>query len=243
MAVNVDTVYKTVLSILNKEQRGYVTPSEFNKVASQVQLEIFNEYFDNLSLLNKLTQPDIDYADKINLLDQKLAIFKKNATVTGTYPSGVVTVPTDVRELGTVVYTNGSNNVELQRIQRSELYNLNNSDYTKPSVNYPIYLYEKGTLIVYPDTIISGISLNYLRKPVDPIWGFTVGTRGQYIYNSSTYSAGPPATGSRDFELHESEQTTIILRVLMYSGVIIQNPQIVQMAAQQVQADQINSKS
>ena len=42
MAVNVDTVYKTVLYILNKEQRGYMTPDEFNKVGQQVQLEIFD---------------------------------------------------------------------------------------------------------------------------------------------------------------------------------------------------------
>ena len=42
MAVSVDTVYKTVLYILNKEQRGYVTPQEFNSVADQVQKEIFN---------------------------------------------------------------------------------------------------------------------------------------------------------------------------------------------------------
>ena len=33
MAVSVDTVYKTVLYILNKEQRGYITPDEFNNLA------------------------------------------------------------------------------------------------------------------------------------------------------------------------------------------------------------------
>ena len=33
MAINVNTVYKTVLLILNKEERGYVTPDEFNKIA------------------------------------------------------------------------------------------------------------------------------------------------------------------------------------------------------------------
>ena len=38
MAVNVDIVYKTVLLILNQQQRGYITPDEFNKVATQVQL-------------------------------------------------------------------------------------------------------------------------------------------------------------------------------------------------------------
>ena len=31
MAINVNTVYQTVLLILNKEQRGYMTPLEFNK--------------------------------------------------------------------------------------------------------------------------------------------------------------------------------------------------------------------
>ena len=44
MAVNVDIVYKTVLLILNKEQRGYLTPDEFNKIGSQVQLEIFEKF-------------------------------------------------------------------------------------------------------------------------------------------------------------------------------------------------------
>ena len=32
MAINVNTVYQTVLLILNKEQRGYMTPLEFNKI-------------------------------------------------------------------------------------------------------------------------------------------------------------------------------------------------------------------
>ena len=45
MAINVNTVYTTVLSILKKEQRGYITPEEFNKLATQVQLDIFENYF------------------------------------------------------------------------------------------------------------------------------------------------------------------------------------------------------
>ena len=40
MAINVNTVYQTVLLILNKEQRGYMTPQEFNNIGNQVQLEI-----------------------------------------------------------------------------------------------------------------------------------------------------------------------------------------------------------
>eukprot|EP01043_Picozoa_sp_COSAG02_P118257 COSAG02_NODE_54835_length_294_cov_0.502564_2_plen_33_part_01 len=33
MAVSVNTVYQTVLYILNKQQRGYITPAEFNSLA------------------------------------------------------------------------------------------------------------------------------------------------------------------------------------------------------------------
>ncbi len=49
MAVNVDIVYKTVLLILNQQQRGYMTPDEFNKVATQVQLTMFEAYASDLN--------------------------------------------------------------------------------------------------------------------------------------------------------------------------------------------------
>ena len=63
---------------------------------------------------------------------------------------------------------------------------------------------------------------------------FSIGNLGQYLYSSSV---------STQFELIESEQTNIILRILAYAGIIIKDPQIVQVAAQAVQSEQINSKS
>ncbi len=56
MAVNVNTVYQTVLYIINKEQRGYVTPAEFNSLAAQVQDEIFQSYFPDGNQLNRQNQ-------------------------------------------------------------------------------------------------------------------------------------------------------------------------------------------
>ena len=43
--VNIDTVYQRVLAIANKEQRGYITPLEFNLLANQAQLVVFEQYF------------------------------------------------------------------------------------------------------------------------------------------------------------------------------------------------------
>ena len=68
MAINVNTVYTTVLSILNKEQRGYLTPYEFNQLATQVQLEIFENFFE-----------DYPIEDLKNSAD---AIFKKMGNIT-----------------------------------------------------------------------------------------------------------------------------------------------------------------
>ena len=45
--VNINSVYQKVLTLLNKEQRGYLTPQEFNLLADRAQNEIFE--IDNLN--------------------------------------------------------------------------------------------------------------------------------------------------------------------------------------------------
>ena len=76
MAINVNTVYQTVLLILNKEQRGYMTPVEFNKIGTQVQLEIFERYFEDLNQQIRVPQTDTDYADRVVNLDEKISLLK-----------------------------------------------------------------------------------------------------------------------------------------------------------------------
>ena len=72
MAVNVDTVYKTVLLILNQQQRGYMTPDEFNKVGTQVQLTMFEGYASDLNQQYRLPDNDTEYADRVKNIQQKL---------------------------------------------------------------------------------------------------------------------------------------------------------------------------
>ena len=228
MAVSVDTVYKTVLLILNKEQRGYMTPDEFNKIGTQVQLEIYLKYFEDLNQLLRVPQTDLDYADRVDLLDEKIAIFKRNGDIG--YSINGFTLPSDLQQLGSVIY----NNSEMQRVQRSEFYNLYRSKITKPSNTYPIYLYENSLVKVYPETITSGVSANYLKFPTSVVWGFTVNSNlGNYVYSSGL---------STDFELHQSEQVELIVRILEYAGIVIRDPQIIQVASQKVQQDNMNEK-
>ena len=89
MAINVDLVYKTVLLIINKEQRGYLTPNEFNKIATQVQLEIFESYFETLNQQMRLPQNESEYGDRYKTVQEKLEIFRVigNATFTPGTPN------------------------------------------------------------------------------------------------------------------------------------------------------------
>lgn len=133
--------------------------------------------------------------------------------------------------LGEVIYKDIT---EVQRLQRNDFYNIQKSKLTKATEDFPVYLYENNKLFIQPTTITSNIVVDYVRKPNDVVWGFNVGTLGQYIYNNET---------SVNFELHESEQTEVILKILQYSGIIIRDPQVVQAAGQQIQKEEINQKS
>jgi len=232
MAVNVNTVYRTVLLIINKEQRGYLTPDEFNRTAAQVQLDIFNEYFEDLNQQLRVPGNDSEYSDRIKNLEEKIAIFQTEGDCTAV--SGGFDIPsvTDFYKLGTVIYNDEK---EVQYVQPNELIELNLSPITKPSTYWPVYTYKNFVIKVYPTTITSGISCTYIRKPSNPEWNFTTSPPNyQYVYDEDN---------STDFELHPTEQVNIITRILLYSGIVIKDPQIVQVAAQQVQSENINSKS
>ena len=75
MAVSIDTVYQRVLAIANKEQRGYVTPQEFNILANQAQMDIFEQYFYDKNQFLRQPGNDTTYSDMIDLLDEKIDIF------------------------------------------------------------------------------------------------------------------------------------------------------------------------
>ena len=239
MAVNVDIVYRTVLLILNKESRGYLTPDEFNKTAAQVQLEIFNEYFEDLNQQYRINSNDSEYSDRVKNLEEKIAIFQESAPCN--YASGVFTLnipisspQPELYKLGTVIYKDEK---EVQYVQPNELLELNLSPITKPTTYWPVYTYKNFNIKVYPTTIIGAgvISCTYIRKPYNPIWNFTAtAPTYQYVYSPGT---------SQNFDLHPTEQTNLITRILLYSGIVIKDPQVIQIAAQQVQAENINSKS
>ncbi len=263
MAINVDTVYKTVLLILNKEQRGYVTPDEFNKTATQVQLDIFEQYFEDLNQQLRVPQSDYDYSDRQMSIDEKISPFKTSGDCV--YSNGKFSLPvldaegntvlnsgaepanaTEVSfyRLGTPIYSPASGfPTEIQRLQRNDFYNIEKSPLTASVKAFPTYLYESNKLTVRPISITDSVNISFIRKPRNVIWGFNLGSVGQYLYSASTSIIPTSGKLSQQFELNASEQVDVITRILFYSGVIVRDPQVIQIAAQEIQNNEINQKS
>ena len=69
--VSVDTVYQKVLALANKEQRGYITPQDFNLFANQAQMEIFEQYFYDVEQFERRADSTVE------LTKRKIQIFKR----------------------------------------------------------------------------------------------------------------------------------------------------------------------
>lgn len=151
MAVSIDTVYQRVLSVANKEQRGYVTPQEFNLFANQAQMDIFEQYFYDLNQFSRLKGNNLEYADMITILEEKINIFKKlNQPVTITNQFGDGTLPSNVYRLGTLsrlALTNVEGSVQaiIELVTEDDIIRFNRSPLAKPTIKRPIYTRTSST--------------------------------------------------------------------------------------------------
>ena len=224
-----------------------MTPDEFNKVATQVQLEIFESYFDDLNQQLRVPQSNTEYADRQKNIDNMISIFKTFGNCT--FSVDHFAVPTNLHKIGTVIY---KDEIEIERVQKDYLLYINLSPLTKPTKSFPLYVYENSTvgtaganttnpkIYVWPKDITSDISVSYIRKPNNVVWGYS-GIGGVIPWTNGPYIYYPPT--STQFELDASEQTNVITKILLYAGVIIRDPEIVQVAAQKSQQEEINSKN
>jgi hypothetical protein len=220
MAVSVDTVYQRVLAILNKEQRGYITPQEFNLFAGQAQMEIFEQYFYDINQFGRLPGNDTEYSDMLNILNEKINLFATSATLvrdTGSTPNHF-NRPADLYRMGSILF--GGNEVE--RVNKNEYLYIQNSPLAKPTNDFPIYIeFTEGYRVFGSDEKTADVTCNYIKKPANAVWGYRT-VDGVSLYNSSS---------STDFELHESEETELVHKIIQLAGLTIKDMASVQAGA------------
>jgi len=223
MAINVNTVYRTVLSVMNIEQRGFLTPDQFNRVGRLAQLDLFEKAFiDYNRYITRQENNTIndEYANLVKSTKEKIDVFSTSATLT--FTDGVAAVPTNLYKC--IMISTSSRGIEVQEIQKSDLPQINSSKLTVPSTSYPVY-YRQGDFFNILPTSISSATIDYTFKPSDPNWAFTSGA----TYGDMQYASG----SSTNFSLHDSEEVPLIIKILAYAGITIKDPSIVQVAKQE----------
>mgnify|MGYP003148395629 CR=1 FL=1 len=229
MAVSVNNVYQKVLAIANKEQRGYITPQEFNLFANQAQMDIFEQYFYDINQFNRVPGNSTEYSDMLNLLEEKISIFDQFKVAMSAVSGNQLTLPTDVYRLGTVFYGGAGYDVEVEKVNKKDLEYMSRTALYAPTDSRPVYTKKSETLLklfpASPSTSYTtgNVTCNYIKKPATVKWAYTV-VVGKALYNSS-------ATDLQDFELHASEENNLIIKILALAGVSIKDPSVYQIAA------------
>jgi hypothetical protein len=242
MAISVDTVYQRVLALANKEQRGYITPQEFNLLANQAQIAIFESYFyakNQRDRAEPTRTNEVDESDIGELLGAKLNPFRSvenvevNAGTQNTFPAtvGVDGVQIDVFQTGRVFY----NDRVAKKVSINEFNSMASS--TRHNATNNAEAIYTDSLVTSRDILIrsagsnlaSGVTVECFRVPRTVRWPYVV------IQNKALYN--PTDAVRQDFELHKSETDTVVNKILELAGIVINKPGLAQTAAQMTGAE------
>ena len=227
MAVSVDTVYQRVLALANKEQRGYITPQEFNLLANQAQMEIFEQYFFDIAAFNKVAGNTQEFSDQLSVLYEKIGEFEVDQgdgwmTVNMAPINNILNIPWNlIYKLGTV------------RVDGNQVELLNHKDFnaamlsplTAPSISRPICTTSALGLRVAtaanqfatPGTG-ANMSISFMMRPPRIEWAYVI-VNDKALYNDNI---------AIDFELHSSEETELVYKILKLAGTNLKAQEVVQ---------------
>ena len=216
--ISIDTVYQRVLAILNKEQRGFITPQQFNLYANQAQLDIFKSYFYDLEYYLNLPGNDTVVADMVNILETKISYFEKEEATPG-YIAPYFSLPSDNYRLRTVHY-NGN---VAQRVSLKEFLDIQRSKLASPSNAFPVYTESTSGVKALGDALFTDldtIAMLYIKKPDTAEWAYT-SVLGTEVYN---------ANNSTDFELEPEEETEVTIKILALAGLEVKDLSVYEVA-------------
>ena len=221
--VNIDTVYQTVLALANKEQRGYITPQEFNLFANHAQNDIFEQYFYDLNQFKRAPGNSSNYADITKNIASKINIFLSKYSAN---PLPGVAQPNDFYRV--VSASQDGAKCEYVTREQQEFYA---SPLTSPTKNRPIFYDLDGSFEFRPSG--QSVAISYIRKPKTPKWSYVV-VNEKPLWNPSN---------ATHFELHPSEEKNLIVKILKLAGISIEDPGVVTVASQEEVKDIQQEKS
>lgn len=244
----INSVRNTVLAVLNKNNYGYISPSDFNLYAKQAQMEFFEEYFSQYNKVINMENARMSgtsYADLRKVIEEAIEIFSQTSTLTQVAPASnryylpsLTTTGYEYYMINKVLCYDGSGmsrvfKGEAEKVNHSKITMLNMSNLTAPTETYPSYVQENGILTVYPSTINlpNEVDAQYFRFPKDPKWTYITLANGEPVFDQSQ-------PDYQDFEIPLEDEYKLVMKILQYAGVEIREAMPVQFGIAQEQHEQ-----
>jgi hypothetical protein len=225
----INSVRNTVLSILNKNNYGYISPSDFNLFAKQAQLEIFESYFTDLNKAinaENARMSGTEYADMSKGISEAINVFSVTNPLTQDaanvfFTPSQLTTGDDYYLLNKVL----AGGIEAEPVSHSKITMLNASLLTAPSTQFPAYTLQGDSITVFPATFNQpgDVNAQYIRYPFDPKWTYVSLTGGEPVFDQSQ-------PDYQDFELPIEDEPRLVYRILQMAGMSIREGDVYQFA-------------
>ena len=243
--MTIDEVYRLVQTFANKEQRGFITPSEFNLLAKQAELELYNKRLSLIKEKNPTRRSQGIYAEGLTpeLAKQDIARFRLLTRRTlsneaSSFRGTGVNVNADYIE--NIMHSqdesfNIANNIPIEIVEAKDINQVLRSSLASPSMMYPVALMSrssiKGNIVlnVFPENISTIVIYYYHYDNVNsPKWSYAT-VAGKPVYD---------VTSSRQFSISPRVHGELVIKILEYLGVTIREADVVQYAqGSEVKAD------
>lgn len=214
----INSVRATVMSAANKNNFGYITPEDFNLFAKQAQLSIFEDYFYQYNLWiikQNVRQSGSGLSDIVKNIENVIDTLSVVSSLVNIPTTSNFTVPAESYYMNSLRYANK----EIDKVTADKILYLNSSNLTAPSTLYPAYVLNGDLVTVYPTTITSGVSLQYIRYPRDPKWTYTNIVGGEPLFDQS-------ASDYQDFELPLTDEPLLVSKILEFAGLSIRETEV-----------------
>jgi hypothetical protein len=233
-------VYNTIKDLANKDERGMITPAQFNAFAAVAQARVYNDLFRELqdNKRKSLRQADAGRdKNRVKQIQEDLATFSKSATLsTDTTNLGTFEKPTDLARIISIstfgdwfLDQTTSNRIQLV-YDEEKIDMILQSTISVPTEDSPVALVSSD-IEVFPTTIRK-IKLRYYKQPEGitpagvktpslPKFGYTVDVSGIEVYDITT---------SVDFELPEHYIPELVVEIAKLVGINLRQADIFQYA-------------
>tara|TARA_R110002012_G_scaffold3539_1_gene16509 strand:+ start:844 stop:1629 length:786 start_codon:yes stop_codon:yes gene_type:complete len=257
MAISIDSVYKEVLNIINNEslekenvsfeggptpvenRRDYITPDEFNILAERAQEDLFEKSLSEYKAF-WVAGRDGNYEEHrdFDLIATKLEPFRVEGVElnkTSGVPVDLLTYPpTDIYWIESVNNDGASAAVVYKEVAKNYLVQVRSYStskaFFKKDLEHIYYRKTSSKVEIFPEPT-NNPNIDFIKKPTPPKWG------GFTDINTGIVAYSPSATV--DFELHESERSSLVNKILYLTGMSTDDVQTSEMASRDEASNEV----